>query len=84
MSLTSQRKCLEIANYISVYYMDLPCRVRGFVKILPDDCYAIVLNSKLSTEQNNATLSHELEHIENSHFYQECRVDRMESALHAF
>lgn len=51
-----------------VYFMDLPCRIKGYVSKNEDDTHTIILNSKLSIEQNMKTFLHELSHIENNDF----------------
>lgn len=51
-----------------VYFMDLPYRIKGFVSQNSDGTYTIILNSRLSKEQNFKTCLHELNHIKNKDF----------------
>lgn len=83
MSLMSQRDFSELNEFVRVYHLDMPCNVRGYTKPFPDGFYAIILNSRLSWEQNVKTLEHELEHIKEGHLYAECDVNHIESLLHA-
>ena len=82
MSLTLRKRCLEMTNHIAVYYVDLPPGVKGFTKLLPDDCYAIIINSRLSTTQNERTLEHELNHIASNDLYYEGDVNSLEYVAH--
>jgi|LFRM01.1.fsa_nt_gb hypothetical protein len=52
----------------NVHYMDMPCRVRGLTHKNSDGTYTIILNSRLSYEQNLKTYMHELKHIKNNDF----------------
>lgn len=52
----------------NVYFMNLPCRIKGYVSKNEDDTHTIILNSNLSIEQNKQTYVHELNHIENNDF----------------
>jgi len=45
--------------------MDLPTSVRGFCFLGDDGEPVIVVNSRLTREQNLETMDHELRHIEN-------------------
>lgn len=68
-------------NEVKVLLHDLPCGIRGFVRKKNDD-YTIVLNSRLSREQNKRTLKHELDHKE-QHFEEGTDVQEIEYMLHA-
>ena len=50
---------------IPVVLIDLPTHIRGFVTLGSDYNPVIVLNSRLSVEQQKRTFRHELDHIEN-------------------
>jgi Zn-dependent peptidase ImmA (M78 family) len=52
----------------NVYFLELPSRVKGYVCKNEDDTHTIILNSRLSLEQNMKTFLHELSHIENNDF----------------
>lgn len=64
-----------------VIYVNLPCSVRGFVV---NNCgfYTIVLNSRLSMEENRKTYKHELEHIINDDFNKFDAIDIIEKIRH--
>ena len=65
-------------------YEELPCKVKGLVRETcePDgDYYTIVLNSRLSFEQQQKTYLHEVEHIENDDFRKE-NVNEIEKIRH--
>ena len=66
---------------IFVKLMDLPCSVRGFTKKHAKGC-TIVLNSRMSREQNIITYKHELKHISEGHLDREVNVQEVESELH--
>lgn len=53
---------------VNVRLLQLPVTIRGFVKENEDGTYTIVLNSRLSYEQNLKTYKHELSHIANNDF----------------
>lgn len=53
---------------INVCLLQLPVSIKGFVRQNEDGTYTIVLNSRLSYEQNVKTYKHELSHILNSDF----------------
>ena len=65
-----------------IIYYDLPCSVKGFVKRTSDDYYVIVLNSRLNWEQNQSSLKHELEHIQNGDLYTPQDVQELEFLRH--
>lgn len=48
--------------------LNLPCSTRGLTLKHKDDTYTIILNSRLSFEQQRKTYLHELLHIENDDF----------------
>lgn len=63
-----------------VRLVDLPPRVRGFVT-KRDGEPVIVLNARLTREQNRKTYLHELRHIRNGDFEKE-NVDQIEREAH--
>ena len=67
-------------NDVRVLYLDLPCSIRGFVR-KHAFMYFIVLNSRLSREQNRKTLQHELDHIRSGHLEAEGDVQLMECEI---
>lgn len=67
-----------------VMYVDLPERVKGMTVRTFDgeECYTIVINSKLNMEQRLATYKHELEHYKDSDFDSAVPVDVIENIRH--
>ena len=65
---------------MEVRIVDLPPRVRGFVT-RKDGEPVIVLNARLTREQNLKTYLHELRHIRNGDFEKE-NVDEIERDAH--
>ena len=49
---------------------DLPTSIRGFVLTDEDGTPRIVLNARLTREQNMITLEHEKKHIQNGELYE--------------
>ena len=50
-------------NY-RIIYQNLPCKIKGYVAYKADeDFYTIILNCRLSYQQNVKTFLHELKHI---------------------
>jgi hypothetical protein len=58
---------------VNVIYCDLPPKVKGMVVKTFDEeeCYTIVLNSRLSAEQNRETYEHEMKHLKEKDFAKE-------------
>ena len=57
-----------VENNITIF-ANLPYKVSGFIMYdSADDYYTIVLNSRLSYEENRKTFEHELQHIINNDF----------------
>ena len=52
-------------NEVKVIYADLPPRIKGMlVKTFDEDeCYTVVLNSRLNIEQQREAYEHELKHM---------------------
>lgn len=65
---------------MEVRIVDLPPRVRGFVT-RKDGEPVIVLNARLTREQNLKTYLHELRHIRNGDFEKE-NADQIEAEAH--
>lgn len=49
-------------------YINLPYSVRGYVQEDPNGDFNIYINGRLSYEVQQATIKHELSHIERGHF----------------
>lgn len=70
-----------------VIYVDLPPTVKGMiVKIFDydygEDCYTIVINSRLNLEQQQETFLHELKHLQEGDFEAVCSVNLLEFERH--
>ena len=67
---------------IFVKLIELPYTIRSYVVLNKDQSYTIVLNSKLSHEQNMISYQHEMEHIKNGDYEKKCSVDMIELIAH--
>ena len=67
---------------VYVNYYDLPAAVRSFVVANADQTYTIMLNSRLSREQNLISYQHELEHILHGDYDKRCSADLIEIISH--
>ncbi len=70
---------------VNVIYCDLPPTVKGMlVKTFDEDeCYTVVLNSRLTYEQQRETYEHEVKHMRARDFDQIDRsVDELEYVRH--
>lgn len=65
---------------INVKLVDMPVGVKSFVR-LKDDCPTIVINARLSYEQQKRCYRHEVKHITNNDFEQ-FSVDVIEMEAH--
>ena len=67
--------------YVILQY--LPCKVKEFTKKNSvEDCYTIVLNSRISSEEQNCAYLHEMQHITKNDFSKEDSVDAIEFEAH--
>lgn len=65
---------------IVVVYMNLPYSVNGFTLYnAAEGFYTIVLNSRLSYQEQIKTYEHELRHIKNGDFYSGKSVETIEN-----
>ena len=64
-------------DYI-VREVELPYEVKGMVTPNPDCTYSIYINSKLSPDQKEKAIRHEVAHIENEDFYNNKLIDEIE------
>lgn len=60
----------------------MPTTIRSYVISNPDCSFTIVLNSKLSHEQNLLSYQHEIEHILNGDYEKKCDVGIIEFNAH--
>lgn len=67
---------------INVKLIDLPCSVRSYVVANDDMSYTIILNSRLSYQQNALSYAHECRHIANGDYEKKCSVDLIEITAH--
>lgn len=67
---------------VFVKLIELPNTIRSFVVLNKDQSYTIVLNSKLSHEQNLISYQHEIEHIKNGDYEKKYSVDMIELFAH--
>lgn len=67
---------------INIILADMPCTIRSYVVSNPDFSYTIVLNSRLSHEQNLLSYSHEMAHIQNGDYDKKCDVNILEIGSH--
>lgn len=67
---------------IYVVYADMPVSVRSYVVVNADESYTIVINSRLSYEQNLVSYNHELDHILNGDYEKGCSADLIEISAH--
>ena len=68
---------------IYVVYADMPVSVRSYVVVNADESYTIVINSRLSYEQNLVSYNHELYHILNGDYEKGCSADLIEISAHS-
>lgn len=54
---------------VPVVLQDMPTRIKGLVCLGPDYTPCIVINSRLSVEQQHATYLHEMSHITTGQLY---------------
>ncbi len=71
----------------NVIYVDLPPTVKGMIVKMFDyehgeDCFTIVINSRLNLEQQQEAFLHELRHFQNGDFDTVCSVDVLEFERH--
>lgn len=52
-----------MSDHVPVILLDLPTTVRGFVTLGSDFFPIIIINSRLSREQQQKTYKHEMNHI---------------------
>lgn len=62
--------------------VDLPTKIKGFSKPNDDMTYTIVINSRLSSEQQRKTYDHEMAHILHNDFYCAESSDNIEYKRH--
>lgn len=56
---------------VPVVLMNLPCHIKGFVCLGSDYNPCIIINSRMTAEQQLKTYKHEMEHIRKGDMYNE-------------
>lgn len=67
---------------VFVVMAELPATVKSFVIANVDQTYTIVINSRLSHEQNMKSYQHELDHIRNGDYDRKICADLIELYAH--
>lgn len=62
-----------------VRLMDMPCTIKAFVAMDEDGFNNIYVNSKLSREEQQRAVLHEINHIARDDFYSESDIRAVES-----
>ena len=70
---------LENADYFIKFVYFPVCSCGGVILLNEDGTYTILLNSRLSRQQNKDSLIHELNHIKNGDFYREIPIKQIEA-----
>jgi len=60
----------------------MPTTIRSYVVACQNNFFTIVLNARLSTEQNLLSYRHEIEHIQNGDYDKKCDVNLIEFNAH--
>lgn len=74
-------------NEVKVIYCDLPPRIKGMlVKTFDEEeCYTVVINSRLNIEQQREAYEHELKHMKAKDFDEvDKSVDEIEYIRHGY
>ena len=60
-----------------VRYINLPVSIRG-ITVLNNGFYNIYINAKLSYEEQQRAIRHELTHVKRNDFYSEAAIEEIE------
>ena len=60
-----------------VRYINLPISIRG-ITVFNGDFYNIYINAKLSYEEQQRAIHHELTHVKRNDFYSEAAIEEIE------
>lgn len=74
-------------NEVRVIYADLPPRIKGMLVRTFDEeeCYTVVINSRLNIEQQREAYEHELKHMRAKDFDEiDKSVDEIEYVRHGY
>ena len=69
-------------DYPRAVLHNMPTDVRGFLVADVEGGHTVVLNARLSWEQNRLTYFHELKHINGNDFYTDEDADDLEEKRH--
>lgn len=67
---------------IFIRFFDMPTTIRGYTVANQDGSYTVVLNSRISWEQQKETYAHEVGHIKRGDFERQCSADLIEIFAH--
>lgn len=69
------KSVIRMRDHVPVILLDLPTTIRGFVTLGSDFSPIIIINSRLSREQQRKTYQHEMNHIRRGDMYNEGYVE---------
>lgn len=74
---------IEVMQMENIRFLltDLPLSVKAYT-ICKDDFYTVVINARLSRDQQQESCQHELNHIKNEDFSKQCKVGVLEMFAH--
>lgn len=67
---------------VNCIFVDMPTSIKAYTISNKDDSYTVVLNSKLTREQNMISYHHEMKHIENGDYEKKADVGLLELFAH--
>lgn len=68
---------------IFIRYADMPITIKSYTILNPDMTFTIILNSKLTREQNIISYAHEYNHIINNDYDKKMDINLLEICAHA-
>jgi len=66
-------------DQIIIRYIDLPAKMKGFVKVDSNGDYNVYINANLGYYEQQKALKHELSHISNDDFYNNDDISAIEA-----
>ena len=69
-------------NEIFTYYANMPTTIHSFVISNNDMSFTIMINARISSEQQLRAYKHELNHIKNGDYDKSCSADLIELYAH--
>lgn len=67
---------------IFTYYANMPTTIRSFVVSNSDMSFTIIINARISSDQQLRAYLHELRHIKNGDYDKHCSVELIELNAH--